>query len=816
MTCTFQKKVIKQILESWAEDQCNAYLINLYGERGIGKTKIAFSLMEELSNDWAPFYILGKGSNHPAYSTWSMLNQVKFSKINITMSAEVNLPILPINIRISDDSKNKNTPFDENELRILKGIIKKSKKKKILIIVDSFENWDFASKETITRLLISKGKVEKCQFYILIISENKLVNLENLKYLKHIEVPTPSNEDYKIIIQSKYPQVTSDEYIEYIKKMINNNFHLAPIVAQYIEEKNKKKSPHTSNLTEILEYKLNNLKEQRKLDSTYLEELSIIEDMFSKKETSYLLDCTQFEGEKILAIAKDNMFIDGEDKQFYFSDADIKKYFKDKLEIKEKYVHIKFVKYLEEYYPENYYQRFYHAKKGIDVEGVNGILKGLQLLLIGYARNQSKMKHAIDVNNYHLLQEYDNCLKLLPLHMQSSCANLKKYFINAFLHYRKYEYDDVIKELSLITPIYLCFAFKMEILRMELVCYIQKAHHKEKMLELANSLFNMIVEAEVMEDEQICQSCLILLDVYLDKHEDKQRAEIVKERFFTLINKHLENIEYINMYHNYIRRCSLYYPPEIALKLIDSTILYYKENDLYIDYYMALCNKAANLIIYNELEKAQNILQEATKIIKEQKYLYFPSQYKLHNNQYLIDYFMIEQKYYNHFDNIEIKCECLKQIEEVYKKFVELRENKDDEVSYVVDINMLSLSLILSKEDFWDNYQELEKKLHNTDAFYRFYLLNLIFAYSMINQEYSKAKDALEEIQTLEVPLLDPFKPIIEKRIELQKEMVKENFNGTIEDYNKFFQDNMKKIQDNSYSFYLRGLLFSDLQFLSF
>lgn len=227
---------------------------------------------------------------------------------------------------------------------------------------------------------------------------------------------------------------------------------------------------------------------------------------------------------------------------------------------------------------------------------------------------------------------------------------------------------------------------------------------------------------------------------------------------------------------------------------------------------MSLVNKSANQIINNQINDSLETINETIQLINDKKSLYFPSEYKLFNNQYLAKFLDLESKY----NKGEIKFEnFLCQTDKIYNDFLKLLENQKDEKSYVVILNLLSLSLLLLKDNFFEILTNLEEELKDTDSFYKFYFLNLKFTYTILNQDFNEANLILNNISLLDVPLLEPFEPIIKQRIKIQRKLIREEFTGDIYEYCNFFNENMVKVQDNSCYFYLRGLLFSDLQFLS-
>lgn len=795
MLAQFQKETQESIYYHLISK--NERIINLYGNSGCGKTETTITLSEIFKENWKLFYIKGFGANNPPYTTWNITNEVKLFEDTISLSVGIDIcPIPLLKFGTVEVNYKKEIPkdlyYNENEIRIIDSMIKKSLSyDNILIIADDFEKWDLSSQKMIKKMIDYNNPIKNKQFHILLISVEKL-NFENIFYL---EMKQPTIEDYSVIINSKYP----DSDINKIKQMADSNFKLAFMYAEYIK-KNDIKDLHN-----VIDYIIS---QNQILSSNNFKNLSIINGIFSRKDTAFLLNLTNLESEKTLNNAKENHIIDG-NKRYFFTDAEIRDYFLSNLREEEKYLHVKFAEYLKNNYPEDYYARFQHLSLGHTAEDEKPLLfEGLQLLLIEYIR---RLVNVQDTNEIAILEEFDFYLNDLNDNFKKILINIKENLLKGFDYFTSYNYKDCIKTLTHIKGPYLLPTLSVEVEIMLLLCYIQLGS-KNAMLSLANKIVNEILNQEFKEDEIACKACLVLLDVYIDKYEDNSKAREVHDHFNKLIQKHLGNSQYVNMKASLDKKSSLFYPPHIAIDFIAESINHYRQSYQLVDLYMSLCNRSANFIINGNYQEAENDLHECINLIHNND-IYFPSHYKIYNNLILIELLKYENEYYENSMN---KRELLIHLEEICNRFNALKTNQKDEVSYVVELNYLAVSLLLSKESFLKQLEEIKLDIHSMDNYYLYFLYNLEFAFNLVNQNLDDAKKIHDKIEKLSIPLLDPFEFILRKRIKIQKKLLNSEFNGDILDYQFYFLKESKKTQDPSYYFYMKGVLYSDLQFLSF
>ncbi|MGX8851485.1 hypothetical protein [Amedibacillus sp. YH-ame10] len=792
MLAQFERKTLDIIYKKLVDE--NEKVITLYGAKGIGKTFTIFNFEESLLENWSVIYGQGIGEDAAPYSTWDINHNVKLHKyrtgftmgvgfIPQILASAINLE-LEINKTISNDYF-----FNENEMLLLTEIKKTVKNNKLLIIADDYDQWDLCSQQMIKKMIHKNTNIVGLDIHFLLISS------KDLKICESIKMADLSDHDYLEVLSTKYRESIP---ISKVKKFANNNLNLAFMYMEYVEHKNQLQ------LHEAIDLIINN---NELLRDCGLEKISIINGLFSKKEVSFLLDKKLLDSERLLKQAENYNLIRG-DENYYFPDMTIKEYFSLKLKEEKKYLHEKFSKFLLEYFPEDYYNRFLHSFLGSGASSNTLAYEGLQLLLIEYTRRWEKVKDDNGVSN--LLDIFDKCSKKVSGYLQSELLLLKNGYIEGFKAFKEYDYQKAVLCLSIETCS-ISLSMKLDILCMLLLCNIQLGK-KINVLKLSLSLYNLVTDPKCEEDELICRSCLILLDVYLDKTEDKDKANEIELLFNNIYVKHADNFIYGDFKASLSRKASLNYPPNIAIEMISFSISHYKGYNRLCDLYMSLCNRAANYIINNSFDEAYIDLSKCTVLLSNTQ-VYFPSHYKIYNNMSLLSICRAEECYIS--SNYKEEDIYLLTIQKEFDNLSELITSKKDEVSFVVELNRLALSMILQKDTVENDMQNLYFDIRETDAYYMFYMLNLKFAYAIVNG-LSEAEKIFSKMSNISIPLLAPFETIMQQRLKLQNRMLTEGFKGNMLDYHFFFRKNSKTIQDESYYFYMKGLLFSDLQFLSF
>lgn len=793
----FQEKVFNELYKFLVNEK--KQIIFLSGENGCGKTETLLSLSELFDEDWKLFYIKGLSKEDPPYTAWVAEHEIIIHERKVSPS--IGLSKIPLSNFATTATvslgyqKNiaKDISFTENEMRIFQSLIKDAKgNENILIIADDYELWDASSKSFLEKLMRRNLKIGNKLFHIIVVTNEK----NNLLNVAYIEMKEPSDVDYCKILNSKY---SGDINVKEIKDIAGNNFNIAFMLVEYMSN-NKK-----AQLYEIIEYLI---RSSDIIKSSDLEKMSIINGKFSINETSFLLERTPLDSERILKDAKQKHFIDGNIK-YYFKDEKIQKYFLSKILDQKKYLHNNFATYLQNNYPEDYYNRFYHLKLGYEAEGEINLRDALQLLLIEYARRRVLVHDKQEIKN--LLDIYDATIACFQSNQREEQESIKTIFLSGLYHYLQFCYNEAFATLSTLMKYSLCSAFESEVQRMLLLCHLQLGNNIE-VLVLANSLYKKIKSQEFIEDEQICKNSLVLLAVYIDKHEDEDKADNVLTIFNATISKHNSKERYWEMRASLNKKASLYYPPSVAVNHIDESISFYRQSVQPVNLFLSLCNSAANHMLNLDLKRATEEINECKEMINE-KYFVFPSTYKVYNNEQIIKYLSAEKKY---LEKELSKKAFMEELETIYKKLTSIKEMQANETSYVIELNRLSIAFLLSKDTFIEEFEELGYDLKHADSYYQFYYLDLSFAHAIIQKNYEKARSILNDIEILRPTLLKMYNNIFQSRMKIQNKLIQSKFDGSILDYHFYFLKNSTKVQDYSFYFYMRGLLVSDLQYLSF
>ncbi len=330
--------------------------------------------------------------------------------------------------------------------------------------------------------------------------------------------------------------------------------------------------------------------------------------------------------------------------------------------------------------------------------------------------------------------------------------------------------------------------------------------------QTADELYDIIHSADFYEDEQYCRSALVLLDVYLDRSNDPTRVRQLKQTLIQLINQHLYCPEFLEFNACFNRKSALYYSAPVACRQTDQSVQFYRKHNNCSGLYMALCNHAANAIVSGNYDLASLALEECLGMVQKSVTWYYPSLYKVKNNKILVSYLREEKQALGN------RKKLLAASERALNAFKEILNCQEDEVSYVIYLNHLSLSILCNSYTWPDQLVEANKLLADTDVYYQYFLYDLNLAAYLLNGDLSAASSEMKKLEMLDVPLLYPYTPIFKAKRYSQEQFITANkqFKGDAINYNQAILMACSHIQDPTCRFYGRGFLLSDLQFLSF
>ena len=812
----YQKNIMEKIYK-WLIYTDDNMLISLSGDEGSGKTFIANSLINLLKEDWSVLFINGITPNLSPYLTWHIGTEIYEKKkldLGATLTFGINSALIPVTMEVSGNFlyKGNNYILTPSEESILSGIIKMSSGySNLLIIADNYNLWDIPSKKFLEKLLLPELKLlEDLKLAVLILTCDDLEFKSNITQHK-IKISDIPDEDLLFILRQNF--FSQRINLREIRACAGNNISLACMVAEYY----KNVGQTTTNFNVIMEKRCKMLPESKQEVCKVLEPLSIIDTYFTRQETAFFLEPTaisseekNYIAEEYLEIAEEQAFITGEER-YCFTNKKIRQYFKNHIAKKERLYHKKFATYLQINHPEDYYNRGRHLSLSLLKNEFNSIIESLQLLFLSYIRRASEIGNFEDI--YNIKYDINRMIQMLKPELKDYQKDTLKNFFNGYKFFFKYDYKNTIICLQRIVPSRLCKVCLAETQRILLLCQIQLANNFLLQQKMADELYETINSPEFQEDEQYCRAALVLLDAYIDKSNVQEKTKTLKRKFIQLIQNHTGSLAFEEFEATYNRKSALYYTANIAKYQTQQSIEFYRDHYNKNGLYMALCNHAGNAIISGDYSTAKESLEECKNIVMAENTRYYPSFYKIENNIILLSYLKKEQELLMKFADI---TDIAKHGAE---EFFGIINNQKDEVSYVVYLNYLSLLMLSGSSDIHKEIMQATVELVEIDEYYQYYLHDLKFAYEVIySKNYEKAEEELQILINLDVPLLHEYRQIFLKRQMLQRKILNtllSTINTPIE-YHKLLLNGCEHTQDNSYKFYGRGFLLSDLQFLSF
>jgi len=786
--------------------------INLFGSSGSGKTTIGLGITEYLKEDWKVFYLCGIDSEMSPYLTWHIGTKI-FSQKKLNLNLEVSFGISnlvsPIVEVAMPKLEEKNLILNQCEEAIVTGIKKQAEgSSRILFIIDDYDLWDIPSKQLVEKVMLNQlNLLEEYKVSWLFLSEKDKVSFSPDLYWHNIKIDNISDSD---ILSVLYQNGFSDFLdVAEIKSYAGDNLRLVLLAANYYQK-------GIGTFNELLDLRINTFSENEKKAISLLEPLSIVDAFFSQGEAAFFLDPTslddyelKYQANEYLSVAEVYNLIDGES-AYYFSSLEIKKYFKSKLAKSEKRLHYQFSRFLQMKHPEDYYNRGRHIQSSIiDIyNGENN--RAWQMLFLAYTR--WNFNYGFDKDQYNIIREIRNLIDLnVPIQKEIQLDILNK-LLQGWSSFKKYNYRNALLQLQSISESLLYPALRAECLRVILLCFLQLADDLVSIKNAANHLYQLIEKNDFEEDEQYCRAALVMLEVYADRCIDVTKARGLKIKLADIINKHLYSSEFLALNACFNRKAALFYTAEIAFNQTERSVSFYRECNDIKNLYMSLCNNAANAIICGKYDSAKMNLNECINMINKYPPSYFPSVYKVVNNIVLMQYLKNE---YNSNDTDEEITRSAKTALAAYKT---LLSKPAKEVSYVIYLNWLGLSMLCNENSWEYELLRAEEYFSDTDLFYEYYFRDLKFAGYLMQHNISAAKTELEILNQIRVPLLQPYNAIFQRRRQIQAKLLENpsSIEGNSIKYHKKIKDGCCHIQGLSSVFYGRGFLLSDLQFLSF
>lgn len=811
----FQQELVGDIYDALVFDDENKG-ITLHGDIGCGKSTIALGVANQLMEGWTIFYIEGIDPNLSPYLTWHVGTKLH-SKTKLNLGSEILFGIsfqpAPISFEfgVSINATSTNyvlTPSEEAIIFNMKRLADANRK--ILFVADNFEMWDIPSKQLLQKIMHPQlGLFPEYHLNVLVVAHDR----------RSVEVPIPwkfveVNEipDESVLYILRENGHAEQICIEDIRMCAGNDLSLALMAASYYTESGE----NANDFTKIMDCRCDGLPPEKQEMRKLLGSLSIIDTYFSKDEAAFFLDPTakdkyevEYLAEEYLLLAENRRFIKGED-SFRFTNDKVKNYFKLQLVKRERYYHRRFSEFLQQRHPEDYYSRGKHLALSLQSTDSKIIIEAWQLLLLAYFRRSSGTGCADDV--YNIFDEIDALINRLPSSSADAQHSVLAELTHGYQEITKYDYRNALLHFQSITPSRLIPACLAECQRLILLCHIQLVEDRRVIIQSAEELFNTIEDYCICEDEQYCRAALVLLDAFIDRSNDRKKANIIKNKFIRIIQNHFGCPEFDEFEACYNRKAALYYAAMVAYRQTEQSIQFYKKSCNRNGIYMALCNHSGNAIVSGQYTAAECALDECFSMLKNNDGWYYPSQYKVENNRILLDYLTEEKKAGGDREKV-----CYAACKAV-GSFSNIIGHQHDELSHVILFNFLGLSILCQTSTWESDLANANRLLSDLDEFYQYYLHDLNYAGSLLKGDISKARDSLTLLKALDAPLLRHYRPILLKR-QLAQEDILSNYgeiNGDPFAYHRIIQTECNHVQDVSCFFWGRGFLLSDLQFLSF
>lgn len=815
----YQYRYFEELYSKLVND--NHQFILFSGKKGSGKSVILGELANRLIENWQVFFISGAGAESPPYYTWYSLSNAfanhKTVQINeISFGVDFQPISIPIGLGIGVGISQSESLLNNNEQAILKSILSKvGGNEHILFIADNYNSWDLASQIFLMKIIAGQKDIlgiDVCAHFILVdqyIDSSTI--LMNHKLLE-INIHELSLEDIREVISVQQSINSLEVYsLEEIIKFTGHDLRLINLAVSYQQENMEFSGIHS--LEDLLERRILDISKTQSGVCKALERVSIIDSYFSEKEASYLLDKEPLHAERLLNEATNLKLIEKEHK-YIFPSLEIHRYFKKKLDNEKKYLHYKFAQYLQEYYPEDYFSRANHLFLSENAYSQYNVSEAAYLLTLEIIRRKEITN---GVYEPFLEEKLSEIINFLPPEINYMIRSNISLFMQGNNNVNSGNYSEAIISFTSLQLTYATKVFEIESMRLLVLSYVQLASNLYEIKKNANDLYDMLMNPELLEDEVWCRAALLLLEVYGDRHICSEKFQVLKKGFEMKIRKHMYQSSFRNLNAKYNSKAALFYNSVIATKLTQESCDYYRTYNSIQNLYFSLCNNAANRMICGEYEVASDRINECKDIMVNNSTIYFPSIYKIKNNDIINNFLKSEGILFDYNSKQDRKEIIIKSAQEAIKELEWITNQQGFEITHVIEFNYLSMLLLTDNRDIaYKIIQKLKKEYKDLDPYYQYYYQNACIAYYLLEGKYGEAVNHLNIIEEMIVPLLSGYTQILNRRRCILFELVEENFKGSGFDYNYEIVKRGIHTQDVSASFWGRGLLLSDLQYLSF
>ena|GEM_PF-2617778 len=796
-------------------------IIHLHGPAGGGKTTlIKYLLQTEMAEfeDCSLYYIEGKRDTVGSYETITLAEGIRrpnheFTGFNLSLGFKISSLF---NLGVAGVFQKK--PALDPKVNFVVEELKRKSTSQILIVADSFQYWDVASKNFLLTLNNYREKLlGQKRLCVVIITDDDAkqisdyIDLSTL-YARGLEIvfPLPSRLELRSILYLLgYSELRiSDDDLDKIISITGGNLDFIKFFIEgYYYSKQSKLSTDTSlfDVMKMLEHRLEVFGDKKDDLSEVLQASSILNGDFKAEQIEYLLNHKK-NVEDLLQESCEHAILK-ESNHYIFSNTFIQELFYKKLKKSKKEIKfsIEYANYLKEREPENYTGRAYYLSVG-DPNNER-ILEVLELFTMAYCRNiESSIEDAESKKIEVLIKE--KAQSSLDRHDVKRQYTLFLNLKNAYELYFQERYREASQVLDQV-PLLGTSLIMSEIERMKLVVALMVNIHTDKIRRLTERLHEILNELKSHEKEQWCKIAFTLFSTYSNKLGDFDQSERIVNELLAYINNYKGGHGYYEYLGNVIaRKACVFKQASLAVFNTADSLEYFSNRSDYLQYYLTLCNHSGNLLVLGKYDEAINHLTKCLELVTEHPLVQFPSQEKVYNN-------LILSKFFNKYNIKEYENQLY--ISEAIQEFEKKVSDVSRESNAIIHINMINLYLM--KGDYQTSHEMLDvltnKILKDTeDSFYQYYVLNLNLVLCVLQHSWEEAEKYCSRMKDNFPSFHKKNKLLIQQRNVALQKLIEHKASHPSNQLDEWIYQNANPL-DEAGGFYCRLFLFSDLQFTS-
>lgn len=701
-----QDKIVHEIL--YKVNQSDFAIFQIVGEHGSGKKTLCDKFAELWQQQTQGIVIKLMSSlqsipdDYSIFKNFLIQESAKTKRfINVFQEILKDIPhignsfsaIIKEIVSFQYDKEKMDGTLSENEQYIISTIKKLSYKRKLLLICSELDEWDLKSKKLILSLMNHKVLLgEYATYYI--VTTKTTESLEFTNAYKNI-LQKIGNDDIPEIVQSFNPRLQLGRTeIEEFGDLTNGNLELIKELANmysipqsflytnYVQIVEEYLKNHSTNAEELMQL----LKEIAFIG--YTVDIRLIK-LFSQISTKPLDDILA-EAIELSYLNKDKDLISFV-KQYVYTILEKNKY-------KDVHYYLNLCKCINRLYPTRYdlqmrYMWYGNLKHDAEKFCLLYLIKYYRENNVYYPLSSNKEFELKKNSNYSFYTELCAAYKLYKCKDYSGAEQI---LLNTFIDSPEFCFEkDYLLSLIATNKYYSEGEFDERIDVMNR--YISDDFEKDYPEMYLRALMILAELYSEVSNQEMCRKCI------------RKTGEIFSK--YSLTDRLIRRYEYC-----FKMKANAFYKIEIATKYTQTAYEYFKnpENMQYniSDYYLAILNHAANLIVLSKNTDAKKMLYEACHIIQANIFLEHIHKDILINNLLINEYYV---------GNCSVD-ECISSYEKLINCNLGCADNllvRNNQAAFVALNNNFSHALQLSK----DLYMQIQYN-EDADDYYRYYILN--------------------------------------------------------------------------------------------